>query len=114
MCNYKILVVDDDKLIYLAIKLALGSKWTVDHATDGLEGLDKIAKINYDYIFVDHCMPNMNGDEMIARLPQDISSQIIKISAFNHPSDSPNIPFLKKPINMLDIESVISEYSYKK
>lgn len=69
---YKFLIVDDHMLARRAIIAELtkfGAK-TVDEASNGVEGLEKInqkcaAGEPYDIIFLDWAMPEMNGNEVL-------------------------------------------------
>ena len=58
----RILVVDDNKInIKLAVRLLQGYKAKIDEANSGNECLEMIKNNNYDIIFLDHMMPEMDG-----------------------------------------------------
>jgi two-component system CAI-1 autoinducer sensor kinase/phosphatase CqsS len=60
----KILIVDDQELSRLLIKkIVIDLVAVVDEAKNGLEALKKIANNQYDLIFMDIEMPEMNGYE---------------------------------------------------
>ena len=59
----KILVVDDEKLIGLTLRVVLSSEGAVEYAANGKEALQKIAVAAYDVFIVDMNMPVMNGME---------------------------------------------------
>jgi two-component system CAI-1 autoinducer sensor kinase/phosphatase CqsS len=60
----KILIVDDQELSRLLIKkVVIDLVAVVDEAKNGLEALQKIANSQYDLIFMDIEMPEMNGYE---------------------------------------------------
>ena len=61
----KILVVDDVEInIYVVMGLLLPYELQVDDASNGLEAIEKIENGNeYDIIFMDHMMPEMDGIE---------------------------------------------------
>jgi len=62
----KILIVDDEKGIRNTLRDILEyEKYNVDEASDGVEGLDKIKKNDYDVVFCDIKMPKMDGMEML-------------------------------------------------
>jgi len=62
----KILIVDDEKGIRNTLRDILEyEKYTVDEASDGVEGLDKIKSNDYDVVFCDIKMPKMDGMELL-------------------------------------------------
>ena len=65
--NGRILVVDDDPLIRGALKDILEGigGYKVDVAVNGLEGLNKIKRDEYDIIFTDLTMPKVNGMDLL-------------------------------------------------
>jgi len=64
----KILIVDDEKGIRNTLRDILEyEKYTVDEASDGVEGLDKIKSNDYDVVFCDIKMPKMDGMELLEK-----------------------------------------------
>ena len=64
--NFKILIVDDEKVICDFLSRFLRREGhSADIATNGTQALEMIQHKNYDLIFCDVKMPNMNGEEMI-------------------------------------------------
>ena len=59
----KILVVDDEALIAITLRVVLSSEGAVEYAANGKEALQKIAVAAYDVFIVDMNMPVMNGME---------------------------------------------------
>ena len=61
----KVLVVDDVEInIYVVMGLLVPYELQVDDASNGLEAIEKIKSGNeYDIIFMDHMMPEMDGIE---------------------------------------------------
>ena len=78
----RILVVDDEKSIRITLKEILefeGHEITV--ASDGVEGLDKVKGGQFDAIFCDIKMPNMDGKEVLEKLvAQGCEATIIMMS----------------------------------
>jgi len=65
----KILVVDDDELVVIALEeLLKPSGYEVTTALDGHEALEKIAEEQFALIVLDIIMPGMNGFELCARI----------------------------------------------
>ncbi|WP_320007388.1 response regulator [Maridesulfovibrio sp.] len=68
----KILLVDDEKINTLsASRLLEKHGFTVTVATNGREALDKLHEDDFDCIFMDIQMPEMDGFEAISRIRDD-------------------------------------------
>ncbi len=68
----RILVVDDSSTVrgyYTSILSKTG--FTVDHAANGYEALEKAVRIDYDFFIVDVNMPKMSGYELVRQLRED-------------------------------------------
>jgi CheY-like chemotaxis protein len=74
----KVLVVDDmETNLYVAKGFLLPYGLTIDTAFSGKEAIEKIKLGNeYDIVFMDHMMPEMNGLEAV---------QVIRASGYKHP-----------------------------
>lgn len=67
----KILVIDDERAIRNTLKEILGDEGhTVDVAEDGKKGMEKARQGEYDLIFSDVKMPEMDGIELLSALKQ--------------------------------------------
>jgi len=65
----KILVVDDTRInLTVAKALLRPSRIVVDTAESGIEALEKIEKEDYDIVFMDHFMPEMDGVETTIKI----------------------------------------------
>ena len=72
----KVLIVDDDATIRVMITGVLRDVCQCDEAENALVALDKIGRMSYDLIIVDHEMPGMTGSELIARVRgEDLAPQ---------------------------------------
>jgi len=69
MKSLKILIIDDEKLIRWSFQKQLNLKGhSVYTAESGEEGLKLFEQHYPDLVFVDNCLPNMQGLEIIARI----------------------------------------------
>lgn len=65
----KILIVDDDQYIReLYVEVLTDEKYDVDSAEDGIQGVEKITKNNYDLILLDIMMPRLDGIGVLQKL----------------------------------------------
>ncbi|MBQ3382017.1 MAG: sigma-54-dependent Fis family transcriptional regulator [Bacteroidales bacterium] len=78
----KILIIDDEKSIRLALKDILDDEgYEVDLAEDGKSGLEKAVAGKYDIIFCDIKMPGMDGLETLEKMvAEGVESAIVMIS----------------------------------
>lgn len=67
----KVLIVEDDKILARTIEQCIASKYDVDHAYDGEEGMLYAKQNIYDAIILDLMMPVMNGYETLSHLRSD-------------------------------------------
>jgi len=79
--SHKILVVDDEQSILLAIRTLMELEgFEVEIATDGKTGLALYHDFKPDLILVDVMMPKLNGYEMVRQIradPQSLETRII-------------------------------------
>ena len=69
--NTRVLVVDDNSMNIRVVEEMLSVyKIEVDKAYSGQEALEKITSMNYDFVFMDHMMPEMDGVECLHRIRQ--------------------------------------------
>ena len=56
---------------------------TVDHASNGREGLEKVRANTYDVVMTDRAMPDMNGDQLAAAIKNlDSDQRVIMMTGF--------------------------------
>lgn len=84
--DLRILTVEDESAVAHLLALVLcGPHCQVFSATDGEDGLAKVATSSepYDIIITDHKMPRMTGLEMVRKLrARNYSGKIVILSAF--------------------------------
>ena len=88
---YKVVLVDDEPIIVEGLSRSVEwEKWNckvVATAHDGLEGRKIIEEVNPDIVFMDICMPEMNGLEaLIAIRKADPGAKVIMVSALGQES----------------------------
>jgi CheY-like chemotaxis protein len=78
-----ILVIDDDKLMCLALaKILISAGYNVVQASDGEEGLKLYRSQDFDLVITDLIMPDKEGIQIIRELRKENSSiRIIAMSA---------------------------------
>lgn len=119
--NAKVLVVDDTPInLKVATHLLKKYEMTVDNATSGQEAIDMARDNEYDIIFMDHMMPEMDGVEA-ARYIRDLSEKhrnmtIIALTA-NATNEARELferegfqDFLAKPIEIKLLENMLSKW----
>ena len=116
----KILIIDDEKNILLALEMFLKKeKFRVLKATDGIEGL-KIAEEEIpDLILLDIILPKMDGFLVCEVLKQNIKTRdipVIFISAKSQDKDikkaieAGGIDYIIKPFTHVQIKKVLTKY----
>ncbi|MGL4570614.1 MAG: response regulator [Clostridium sp.] len=80
----KILIVDDEKNIRIALSHCLKSEdYDVYMACDGEEAVQKIENDKFDLILVDYQMPNKNGLEVLNEIRnKGILTSVIMMTAY--------------------------------
>src|SRR5690606_5061856 len=92
----RVLIVDDEEAIRRTLKDILTfEKFAVDEAKDGLDGLAKIKKNDYDVVLMDIKMPNMDGMDALERL-QDIQPDLPVIMISGHANIDNAVEAVKK------------------
>jgi CheY-like chemotaxis protein len=122
MPKLNILVAEDNKInSKLAEKLFAKLGYSVDFAENGLTILDKLKESNYDMIFMDCQMPEMDGYETTKRIRKLDSAikniPIIAMTANAMEGDREICiaagmnDYLSKPIRLKELESKINQWS---
>ena len=114
----KILVVEDNKANQMFFKVILNSLGIkdIDIANDGVEAIEKVKTNNYDIIFMDENMPNMNGMEATKKIKElGIKTPIIAVTANALSGDKEKFlsimdDYLAKPIEKEKLTAVLNKY----
>lgn len=77
--EYKVMVIDDDDDVRTLIESQLGKYFTVSTASNGAEGLEKLAEDQPDIVVCDVMMPEMDGFEFTKRLKNDFNISHIPV-----------------------------------
>ena len=86
--NYQILVVEDDQEIRELIKQFLMTQhYSVEVASDGIEGMKQFNKQSFDLILLDVMMPNLNGFEVAKMIRSESNVPIILLTALEEEQD---------------------------
>ena len=65
----KILIVDDNAInLRVESSLMKNYRFTIDTASSGMEALEKLESKDYDMVFMDHMMPEMDGVDTLHRI----------------------------------------------
>jgi CheY-like chemotaxis protein len=63
--RFRVLVIDDEEDIRILLKTALGLKFEVEAAENGMDALTIIDRVDPDFVITDINMPTMNGLETV-------------------------------------------------
>lgn len=116
---YKVMIVDDEPIIVEGLSRSIEwEKWNcriVATAHDGLEGKKLIEEHKPDIIFMDICMPEMDGLKMIAAISSQFPNLQVSVLTgfrdFEYAQEAIRLGvarFLLKPSNMAELEEAIS------
>ena len=118
----KILVVDDNEINrFVAMELLSYTEADVDEAESGMECLKLVAENCYDFILLDHIMPEMDGIQTLRELrkKEDNSSKNAKVIVLTANAiqgakedylSKGFDDYLSKPIDMAEVEKVLGRY----
>lgn len=121
----KVLIVDDNLLnIKVLEKLLLEYKFTIDTTMNGKECIYKIKEGNtYDLIILDHKMPEFDGIEVLhvlKKLAESYKIPPIIVLTANAMIGAKNMylqegfdEYIAKPINTLELNTIINKYFVK-
>lgn len=86
MKRNKILLIDDNKLISMAIDLILDKEeYELCHATTIKSGINILEKQDFDIVLLDLMIPSENSIAAIEKIRKNYTEKVIVISAVNSP-----------------------------
>ena len=75
-----VMVVDDNRMnLRVVAEILKDYQIKVTMANSGKEALDKVSDANYDFIFMDHMMPEMDGVETMKHIRQKVGAYFQKV-----------------------------------
>ncbi len=113
------LVVDDEPMnLVVASGLFADYDLTIETAGSGMEAINKFHKSNYDIVFMDHMMPEMDGVEAmkhIKKIAEDLNRNVYIIALTANAVSGAREMFIKegfdgfiaKPISIAEFERVM-------
>lgn len=125
----KILIIEDEAAIRRVLKKIISEEsksYEVDEAEDGLVGIEKIGKTDYDLVLCDIKMPRMDGLEVLEKLKSlkpetpivmisghgdlDTAVETMRLGAFDYISKPPDLNRLLNTVrNALDRKELVVE-----
>ncbi len=117
--NVKALIVDDEPMnLVVARSLFADYDMDIDTADSGREGIDKFVAGDYDIVFMDHMMPEMDGVEamkLIKKAGEKLSKPAIVVALTANAVSGAREMFIRegfdgfiaKPISITDFERVM-------
>lgn len=112
-----VLIVDDDPVVrnvLLDILCSVGG-YTADLAVDGLDGIDKFKRREYDIVFTDLTMPRMSGMDLLREIRKlNAAQSVIVITGFSTLDNAINAmkegarDFITKPFKIDTVISIAS------
>ena len=116
---YKVMIIDDEPIIVEGLSKSID--WEKYHcqvvatAHNGREGKKLIEEIRPDMVFLDICMPEMDGLTMVAALQSEYKDMLVTVLTgfrdFEYAQRALHLGvcrFLLKPSNMTELEEAIS------
>jgi CheY-like chemotaxis protein len=111
MAAIRILVVDDEPIVGLSIKLALDLPgYSIDLVARTEEALAKFAAVTYDVVVTDFLMPGMTGVQLAEQLKsRSPSVKIVLVSGSPPPSLTAIDHVMLKPFSIEALRSAIAD-----
>src|SRR5260370_28582142 len=103
----RVLVIEDEPSIRVLLNRVLsGAGFAVEEASDGLQGLERLSRHEFDIVLLDVWMPHMNGLDVLPELHRRGSTQQVILMTSHHAPENPlhavreqPSPQISKPIS---------------
>jgi len=92
----RVLVVDDNQTMIEIVKMALEPDYSVEGASDGMDGIKLAKEIKPDVIIMDVMMPNVSGIEMLRMLLSEEGTRDIPVIVFTASHFDPSTEMIFK------------------
>jgi len=122
LLNKKILIVDDNAINRFVVKRLLEKQhMIVDEAENGKISIQKVDQNKYDFVLMDHLMPEMDGIESIETIRKNPLHHHLNIIAYTANDDPQNIEeflktgansVVKKPVNSEDLIQKLCSFTH--
>ena len=114
----RVLVVDDDPMVREVIGIYLGEDgYTVEHAANGREGLEKFCASEFDIVLTDRSMPEMDGCQLaleVKKRKPDVPVLLLtgfgEIMAVAGEKPEGVDEIMSKPFTMAGLQSWLAKY----
>lgn len=116
----RVLIVDDDSAIVHVLRDALGlfrhdHAYTVETASDGVEGLEALERGRFDLVLLDMCMPRMNGLDLLAQMrKRGLQTPVLMLTGNEDNRSAADalasgiFAYVPKPFDLQQLEMLIS------
>jgi CheY-like chemotaxis protein len=120
--SQQILLVDDEPMVRDTIRMLLTIEGHhVEAVASGAEALEKLGKRTYDFVFTDHIMPGMSGEQLARAIKAKNPLQtVVMLTAYAEVLDQltqegPLVDFtLSKPIDIRLLRHILLRLTSEK
>lgn len=117
--NARVLLVEDNQVnLFVLYKLFEQMGISADKAASGKECIKKVSKRDYDIIFMDHLMPDMDGVQTLKKLKDDYEIEFpVVVMTTEYHEDLEQIyteagfaEYILKPVDQEVLEKMVERY----
>lgn len=114
MKEKRILIIDDERALLESLEMFFSEKgYAVECALTAAEGLEKLSATDPHVVILDVRLPDMNGLDLLQKLPSDRRRKVIIVTAF-HDMDTTiqaikwgAFEYIPKPIDVEELEGAV-------
>lgn len=115
--DINVLLIDDDKFVHKLVHQILEKqKFSLEIASDGVEGLMKLGKKSFDLILLDINMPNMDGNEFMKfikdknfNIPVILLSGISEMELSEKTNELGAVGYITKPFKVHQFLEIVQD-----